>query len=96
MLVLAPSVISRLATEILILGLYVKLLFIPYPLLSNYAPETIKLVSFTNIGVIISLLIYISIAGLALYRIYKDHKDRYAFGILFFCSPSLFFPISCF
>ena len=78
------SIDSRMATAILILGLYIKLLFVPYPLISDYSYNHIQFVSFSNPVVLISLAIYIFLAVFSLLRFIKNHKDPYAFGILFF------------
>jgi protein O-mannosyl-transferase len=79
---LPPSV--RIATAILILGLYFKLLFIPYPLSCDYSYNTIPFTSFSDPMVLVSLMIYISLAAIAIIRFLKDHKDPYAFAIIFF------------
>ena len=80
----APSVLSRLATAILILGYYIKLLIIPYPLVCDYSFNAIPFVNFTNIQVWLSLLVYLFIAGYAIFRLIKQRKDPLAFGLLFF------------
>ena len=86
---LAPS--SRIATAVLILGDYLKLLFVPYPLVSDYAYATIPFVTFANIGVLLSLAAYLFLGVFAIMRFMKDKKDPYAFAIFFFLVPiSLF------
>ena len=90
---LAPS--SRLATEILILGEYIKLLFIPYPLCIDRSYNSIHYATFANIGVIVSLLAYIGLVVLAIMLLRKNRKDPWAFGILFFLATiSLFSNIA--
>ncbi len=84
MLTKAPSAASALATEILILGNYVKLLFVPYPLICDYSYNSIPFATFANIGVIISLLLYVFLAVYSVIRLIKNKKDPYAFGIIFF------------
>ncbi len=83
-LVNAPNVWYRTATAIFILGRYLKLLFIPYPLICDYSFNTIPIVNFANVGVLFSLLAYCCIIFISVSRFKKDHKDPYAFGILFF------------
>ena len=83
-LVGAPSIMSKMATIILIMGYYVKLLFIPYPLSCNYSFNTIPFVNFGNVWVWLSLVIYFSLAFFGVRRLIKNKKDPYAFGILFF------------
>ena len=86
---LAPS--SRLATEILILGEYIKLLFIPYPLCIDRSYNSIHYATFANVGVIVSLIIYIALAVTAIMLLRKNRKDPWAFAILFFLATiSLF------
>lgn len=87
----APSLLSRHATAILVLGYYMKLLFIPYPLVCDYAYDTIPFVGFGNIWVLLTTVIYAGIGGLGVYRLVKNRKDPWAFGILFFLATlSLF------
>ncbi len=75
---------SRIATAILILGYYIKLLFVPYPLICDYSYNSIPLVHFGNPGTLISLTIYVLLAFFSLKRLIKNNKDPFAFGILFF------------
>ena len=84
MLVNPPSAVSRLATEIYILGQYIRLLFVPYPLLSDYSFNSIPFTTFGNIWVLLSLAFYLFFAGFGVFRLFKKPKDPYAFGILFF------------
>ena len=83
-LTIPPSAASRLATEILILGDYIKLLFVPYPLICDYSYNSIPFVTFGNIWVILSLLFYAGLAVYAIMRFLKDKRDPYAFAIFFF------------
>ncbi|PQJ09986.1 hypothetical protein CJD36_014905 [Flavipsychrobacter stenotrophus] len=83
-LTVPPKGTSALATEILILGQYVKLLFVPYPLICDYSYNSIPFVTFGNIGVIISLAFYLLLGGFGTYKLIKSPKDPFAFAILFF------------
>ncbi len=67
-------------TAFYILGLYIKLLFFPHPMSSDYSYNEIKLVGFDNPLALLSLLFYIGIGIYALIRIPK--KDPVAFGII--------------
>jgi tetratricopeptide (TPR) repeat protein len=69
------SVSDRLATEIMMMGKYVFMLFIPYPLSWDYSYNQIPIVSFTNVSVISSILLY---AGLA-WVVIKSMKLRFTF-----------------
>jgi protein O-mannosyl-transferase len=79
-----PSPWDRLATEILVLGKYLKLLFIPYPLLCFYSYSTIPIVSFADPLVLLSAIVWLGLAVVAVVRIRRDRKDILAFGIVFF------------
>lgn len=75
---------SRIATAILILGHYVRLLVVPYPLVAEYSFKSIPFVHFSNPLVWLTLLFYVAIGVYAVIRFVKDRKDAYAFGIFFF------------
>ena len=75
---------SRIATAMLILGMYLKLLFMPYPLICDYSYNTIPVVDFSNLWAIISVVIYLALVGYGIMSILKKRKDVFAFGILFF------------
>ncbi len=75
---------SRLATAVLILGYYIKLLFIPYPLVCDYAYNTIPFTTFANPLVLLSLAFYVFLAVFSIKRLLNNNKDPYAFAILFF------------
>ncbi len=78
------SSVSRIATAILILGYYLKLLFVPYPLICDYGFNAISYVTFSNPGVLISLAFYIFLAIFSVKLFLKNHKNPFAFGIFFF------------
>ncbi len=85
------SASSRLATEIWILGDYIRLLFVPYPLAIDRSYKTIDYMTFANFRVILSLLVYLGLAVFAVMRLIKNKKDPWAFSILFFLATiSLF------
>jgi len=75
---------SRIATAILILGYYIKLLFIPNPLVCDYSFNSIPFSHFSDPVVLVSLTIYVFLIFYGLKRLIKNHRDPYAFGILFF------------
>ena len=80
----APSVAVRLATAMLVLGHYLKLLFIPYPLICDYSFRSIPYVNFSDPLALCSVLIYAGLAGLAIYRLVTKKRDPLAFAILFY------------
>ncbi len=75
---------SRLATAILMLGYYLKLLFVPYPLLVDYSFNTIPYVHFSSPLVLLTIAGYMFLIVLAIRLFMKDRKNPYAFGIFFF------------
>ena len=74
----------RIATAILILGYYIKLLFVPYPLICDYSYNSIPYVHFSDPWVLCSLLFYLFLAVFGVMRLIKNRRDPFAFGILFF------------
>ena len=87
----APSAASRLATEIGILGRYVKLLLLPYPLICDYSYNSIPFVGFGNLWVLISLAVYLFLAVYGTRGIIKNPGNPFVFVTLFFlASISLF------
>ncbi len=90
-LVKAPSPAIAFATEILILGKYIALLFVPYPLVCDYSYNSVPFASLGNIWVILSLVFYIAIAVFGIMRLVKKPKDPYAFAILFFLATIALF-----
>jgi protein O-mannosyl-transferase len=90
------SIGVKLATIIFTLGVYVKLLFYPHPLTHDYYPRHIDLMSFSDPMVLVSLLLYTVLTGIAIYNLNKDRV--LAFGILFYLITlsivsNLIFPI---
>ncbi|MES2704452.1 MAG: tetratricopeptide repeat protein [Bacteroidota bacterium] len=75
---------TRLATAILLMGEYFKLMFIPYPIVCDHSYNSTPFVGFGNIWAMLSLLIYLGLGALAIYRLFKFKKDPWAFGILFY------------
>lgn len=90
-LVNAPFFSERLPTAIMVLGAYLKLLIIPYPLICDYSYNTIPTISFKDVTVWVSLAIYLSLAITAVYNIFRKTKDPATFGILFFLATIALF-----
>ncbi|MBC7554471.1 MAG: glycosyltransferase family 39 protein, partial [Taibaiella sp.] len=90
-LTISPSALSRFATEILILGKYIKLMFVPYPLISDYSYNSIPFTDFGNVWVLLSLAGYAFLVVFSVMRVIKNNKDPFAFGILFFLSTIALF-----
>ena len=95
-LAIAPTAAIKIATEIAIMGKYLLLLFVPYPLLCTYGGNTIPYSSFASAGAWASLLAYIAICGIAVTRFLKNRKDPWAFGIFFYLCTILLFSNTMF
>lgn len=82
---------SRLATAILIMGQYLKLQFVPYPLICDYSYNYFPYTHFSDPVVLLSLLAYVALAVVAVRLLLRDRRNLVAFGILFFLATiSLF------
>ena len=79
-----PSAAMGIATAIFILGKYIWLLLIPYPLVCDHSYNSIPFVNFSNPLVLLSLLIYISLLVAGIYLLIGKRKSPLAFAILFF------------
>ncbi len=75
---------ARVAPKLLILGYQLRLLFVPYPLNSHYSFSDVAHVSFTNIGVLLSIAAYLFLVYMGLMKLFKNKKDPWAFAILFY------------
>ena len=80
-----------LATKIWILGEYMKLMAVPYPLVYDYSFDTVQLVSFSNIQVILTLIGAMTIIGLTL-KLIKYIKNN-KIMVFIFLSLILILPI---
>lgn len=76
------SLSQKLATIGYTFGLYVKLLFVPYPLTIDYYPYHVRLMSWTNAAVWLSVIAYVSLAVHAVWRLRE--RSVVAYGILFY------------
>lgn len=87
---------ERLATIILTWGIYLKLLIFPHPLSHDYYPRQIDLATFGDWDVLLSLLIYIGMAAVAIRSLMN--KSILGFSVIVFAATfsivsNLFFPI---
>jgi tetratricopeptide (TPR) repeat protein len=78
------SLESRLATAVLILGYYLRLLLVPYPLICDYSYSTIPYTHFSDPLVLLSLAIYLFLAYYSISNLIRNRKNPFAFAILFF------------
>src|SRR3569832_796430 len=81
-LVAAHNGMVKLATAIFILGLYLKVIFFPHPLVIDYSFKQIPLVELGDWRFLISLLIYAALIFVAVRGLKK--KDFISFAILYF------------
>ncbi len=82
LLVGAHSKLLQVTTAIAILGVYLKLLILPHPLVSDYSFNQLPLAGLTDWHFILSFVIYTSLAVLAFLKFRQ--KNMVSFGILFF------------
>lgn len=82
LLMAAKTFPERFATAILILGMYLKLLLLPHPLVFDYSFNQIPIVSISNIGFILSAAVYLAMLFYGI-KTFKN-KNILSFGILFF------------
>jgi tetratricopeptide (TPR) repeat protein len=83
-LAVAAAGMERLANSFVLLGRYLKLLFIPSPLLFDYSYSTIPLQSWGSEEVWLSTAIYLALAGYMIIRLKRNPGDTAASGILFY------------
>jgi protein O-mannosyl-transferase len=79
-----PVLATRIPTALLVLGKYLLLLVVPYPLLCNYSYSSIPFVGWGNVWVLLSLVIYATLAVVVVLRLMHKSKDTWALAILFF------------
>jgi protein O-mannosyl-transferase len=74
--------LSRIATAVLILGIYLRVLFFPHPLAIDYSYKQIPVVDISDWRFLLSFLIYAALIFIAI-RYFKK-KSVLSFAILFF------------
>jgi tetratricopeptide (TPR) repeat protein len=89
LLVAAPDFITRYATAIKIIGKYIWLLIVPYPLASDYSFNQIPIVGWGNIWVIISFVILIAMAVISFWKFKTKHILVFS-ALFFFITMSLY------
>ena len=78
----APDVLHRYTTIIYSMGIYLKLLFLPYPLVFDYSFNQIPIVGLSDFRFIISFIAIAFLAVLTAIRI--RCKSIWVFGVLYF------------
>ncbi len=81
-LVGAQSFAERSATAFKVLGKYLWMLLYPHPLSIDYAYNQIPIVNWTSWKPIVSLLVYLGLAGIVIRRFRK--KELWVYGIAFY------------
>ncbi len=81
-LMAATNTADMYATNFVMMGKYIALLFIPHPLSWDYSYSQFPIVSWSSVQAILSLILY---AGLGIFALLKiRERSVYAFCILFF------------
>jgi tetratricopeptide (TPR) repeat protein len=75
---------SRIASAFYILGYYIRLLVVPYPLIMDYSYDHFPFVTMANPVALLSLLAYLGLIIYGLRLFLKDRRNPYAFCILYF------------
>ena len=73
---------GKYATIFLTWGKYLLLVLVPHPLTHDYYPYQVALTGFSDIRVLLTLLVYLTLIVYSLARILK--KDIFAYAVLFF------------
>ncbi|MEA3504766.1 MAG: tetratricopeptide repeat protein, partial [Bacteroidota bacterium] len=81
--------LMHISTGFSVLMFYLKKILWPDPLLFYYGFDTIKIVGFGNIVVIISMAIYLALFGIAVYLFRKKHLVSFSL-MLFFVTISIY------
>ena len=96
---LGMSVGQKYATIFFTLILYIKLLFVPYPLTYDYYPYHIHILDFSNLWVVISILFHLFLAVIALKGLKKKSVISYGiwyYAMTFSIVSNLLFSIGAF
>ena len=83
--------VSKFATEVVVLGMYLKLMFIPHPLLCTYSFDSIHYADLADWRFWLSLIAYAAMIYFAVTRFLKDKKDPWAFSIIFYLATLFLF-----
>ncbi|MBI5542212.1 MAG: tetratricopeptide repeat protein [Bacteroidia bacterium] len=82
LLVAAPDMITRYATAIKIMGKYLWLLVVPYPLVCDYSFNQIPIVGIGNVWFIISFIVLLSMVIVSVWKFKTKHV--LVFSVFFF------------
>lgn len=87
----APSVAAKFCTGVVVMGKYLKLMFLPYPLLCNYSFNAIPFADFTSIAFWLSFAAYGGLGYVLVTRFMKSKNDPWVFSILFYLGTIFLF-----
>ncbi len=87
----APNMVAKITTEAVVLGMYLKLMFIPHPLLCTYSFNAIPYADLADWRFWLSLLAYLGMIYVAVTRFIKNKKDPWAFCIIFYLATLFLF-----
>ena len=73
---------EKYATIIYTLGQYIKLLIAPITLTHDYYPRHVGIMHFSDLSVIVSLLLHLVLGGYAVWRLLSGKRDVISFSIL--------------
>lgn len=85
----AKTLGTRIATAILILGWYLKLLVIPWPLRADYSFNTVPLTNFSDGRVLLAAAVYLLLAGYFIWQLWRGKRSIWGLSILLFAAPLL-------
>jgi len=89
LLVAAPDILTRYATAIKIMGKYLWMLLVPYPLISDYSYNQITISGWGNLWTLLSFVILLAMAIFSIWKIKTKHVLAFA-GLFFFVIMSLY------
>lgn len=85
------TAIQVFCTKVVVMGHYLKLMFLPYPLVSTYSYNAIPFADFGSISFWLSLLANGALIYFMVTRFMKDRRDPWAFAILFYFATIFLF-----
>lgn len=89
LLVAAPDILTRNATAVKILGIYIWKLIVPYPLVSDYSYNQITINGWGNVWVLLSFVIFAFMGIFAIIKFKSKHILSYAI-LFFFITMSIY------
>jgi len=87
----APDAMLKLGTEILVMGYYLRMMFVPYPLISNYSYNKIPFVGLGDPLVLLTIVAYAALIFFAIKMFVKDKRNPWTFAILFYMASIALF-----